>query len=815
MKHGEMTVHEGIMWVRNGLGFFPRRAAMALACAASAIVLPLELPSLAAAGADSNALPLLTTARQLMDLSAAEAARHYPLQLRGTVSYWDRNTRTLFALDETSGFWVYPHWPEPSDFQFGQVIELTGVSEGPNVSAVWPATIRVVGTAPLPAPMPVTYERMAGGSIDCQWVELEGVVRAMSYHHGLLRFLFVTGSQRVPLFFPDYGDKPLPTHLMGAHVRVHGVVSMRVTSDRHVTGSHLFVQNLDSITVLKPAPTDAFDARLHAVEAMSTYGTQVEFGEPVRVAGVVTLWRPSGELYIRDNASPLAIRLRQPWVKDDPLGRYVDPAPALPLKPGDRVEVVGYPTLAAPAMALEDAEYRLVGATTNLPAPVRATPEAAAQAALHGELIQLEGYVLAHGSLVGETTASEVLSIQCTQHVFEAELVTAKPVQLAVKPRKLAARPGQPAAKPVQLAASKGAFVRISGIDSVQPDTWNRPHSFRLLLRSPDDVAILKPPPLLTLRIAARLGGVAAGLILLGAMWIFVLRRRVAARTASLRLANEHLQREIDERQQAEFGLRRAQKELRAALDKERELHELKSNFVNLVSHEFRTPLSIILSSAEILSSYLPVLKAEQRAIHLKDIKESTCYMADLVEDVLMLGRVEAGKIQFAPAPLNVAQFCRRLVDEVCSAANQRCPIELTTDSGEDSATGDEALLRHILMNLLSNAVKYSPAGRPVSFSVERVRQDALFVVRDQGIGIPAEDLKRLFSAFHRGSNVGQLPGTGLGLFIVHRCVELHHGHINISSVEGVGTTVTVRVPLYAATDGSTSTPHAAAAMNV
>jgi signal transduction histidine kinase len=796
-----MTVREGIKWVRDGLGFLARKVAMALACAASATVLPLELPTLAATGVESNALPVITTARELMALSAQDAARHHPLQLRGTISYWDRNTRTLFALDKTSGFWVYPRWPGPDDFQFGQVIELTGVSEGPNVSAVWPNKVRVVGTAPLPEPMPVTYERMAGGSIDCQWVELEGVVRAMSYHHGSLRILFVSGSHRVQLLLPDYGDKPLPTHLMGARLRVRGVVSMGVTSDRRVTGSHLFVQNLDSITVVRPAPTDPFDARLHAVGEMSTYGTQVEYGDPVKVAGVVTLWRPSGELYIRDNASPLAIRLRQPWVKDDPLGRYVDPAPALPLKPGDRVEVVGYPTLASPAMALEDAEYRFVGATTNLPAPVRATPEAAAQAALHGELIQLEGYVLAHGSLVGETTASEVLSIQSTQHVFEAELVAAKPGQLT--------------AKPLQLAASKGAFVRISGIDTVQPDTWSRPHSFRLLLRSPADVTILKPPPRLTLIIAARLVAVAAGLILLGAMWIFVLRRRVAARTASLRKANEQLQREIDERHQAELGLRRAQEELRAALDKERQLHELKSNFVNLVSHEFRTPLSIILSSAEILNSYLPVLKQEQRAMHLKDIKDSTCYMAELVEDVLMLGRVEAGKIQFAPAPMNVPHFCRRLVDEVCSAANQRCPIELTTDSAEDSATGDEALLRHILMNLLSNAVKYSPPGRPVSFSVERVRQDALFVVRDQGIGIPAEDLKRLFTAFHRGSNVGQLPGTGLGLFIVHRCVELHHGHINISSAEGVGTTVTVRVPLFAATDGSTSTPHAAAAINL
>jgi signal transduction histidine kinase len=746
----------------------------------------------AAASVDTNALPLITTARRLMDLSVEEAGRHYPLQLHGTVSFWDRDSKTLFALDETSGFWIYPKWGQTNDFQFGQVIEVTGVSEGPHVSAVWPSTIRVVGTAPLPGPMPVTYERMAGGTIDCQWVELEGVVRTMAYHHGLLRVLFVTGSQRMSLDFPDYRDKPLPTYLIGARLRVRGVVSMRVTPEHRITGARLFVQNLDSITVLRPAPTNTFDAPLHAVGGLSRYGSQVEYGEPIKVEGLVTLWRPSGELYIRDNHSPLAIRLRQPWVKDDPDGRYLDPTPAPPLKPGDRVEVVGYPTLAAPAMALEDAEYRLVGASTNPPVSTPVLPDAAIQPALHGELIRLDGYVLAHASLVEQSNVTEVLSIQSSQHVFEAELV---------------------GANPGQLPASKGALVRVSGIDTVQPDTWNRPHSFRLLLRGPEDVAILKPAPLWTLRVAARIVSFASGLILLGAVWILVLRRRVAARTASLRTANDQLQREIDERHQAELDLRRAQKELSAALDKERELHELKSNFVNLVSHEFRTPLSIILSSTEILNSYLPVLKEEQRAVHLKDIKESTCYMADLVEDVLMLGRVEAGKIQFASAPLNLPQFCQRLVDEISSATGQRCPIELNTESQEHSATGDEALLRHIFMNLLSNAVKYSAPARPVSFSVERVRQDALFVVRDQGIGIPAQDLKRLFSAFHRGSNVGQLPGTGLGLFIVHRCVELHHGHINISSAEGVGTTVTVRVPLFAAGD-TTHTRRAPAAIN-
>jgi signal transduction histidine kinase len=757
-------------------------------------ILFLAARCLAATGFETNPLPLITTARELISLSEEECARHYPVQLRGTISYFDKENRTMFALDETSGFWIFSSWQETNDFQFGQVIEISGVSEGPNVSAVRPEKIRLVGTAQLPPPLPVTYERMAGTSVDCQWVELEGVVRSMAYHHKYLRLLLVTGGQRVPLYLPDYANRPLPTQLVGARVRVRGVCSMFLSRERRVTGARLLVQNLDSITVLRKAPTDLFETPLRAVESLSRYGSQVEYGDPVRVEGIVTFWRPGGELYIRDNASPLAIRLRQPWVKDDPQGRYLDPLRAPSLKPGDRVEVVGYPTLSAPSLALDDAECRLAGSTTNLLPPTPVSFDAAVQANLHGELVQLEGLVLAHGSLVEQSSVTEVLSIQSSQHVFEAELVGARPGQLSV---------------------SRGAVVQVSGIDIVQPDAWNRPHSFRVLLRDPADVAILKPPPFWSLRTAAQVVALASGLLLLGAVWILVLRRRVAASTGSLREANVQLKSEIDERQQAELGLRRAQEELRAALDKERELHELKSNFVNLVSHEFRTPLSIILSSTEILNSYLGVLKPEEREMHLKDIKESSCYMAGLVEDVLMLGRVEAGKIKFAPAPLDLPQFCGKLVDEIKSATGQRCPIELSTDVEGDAATGDEALLRHILMNLLSNAVKYSPAGQLVSLCVERDGEDAVFVVRDKGVGIPAADLNRLFTAFHRGSNVGQLPGTGLGLFIVNRCIELHHGRININSAEGVGTTVTVRVPLFGRNNNTALTRQTAAVAEV
>jgi signal transduction histidine kinase len=171
--------------------------------------------------------------------------------------------------------------------------------------------------------------------------------------------------------------------------------------------------------------------------------------------------------------------------------------------------------------------------------------------------------------------------------------------------------------------------------------------------------------------------------------------------------------------------------------------------------------------------------------------------MSGLMEQMLLLGRVEAGKILPRRAPLDVRDIAGRLVEETLSATSRRCPIELMVAPSLNSGIqGDESLVRHILSNLLSNAVKYSAEGRPVRFEVNSDAGHLIFVVRDEGIGIPEADRAHLFEAFHRASNVGQTQGTGLGLLIVKRCVELLDGSISFETREGLGTTFTVRVPV-------------------
>ncbi len=240
-----------------------------------------------------------------------------------------------------------------------------------------------------------------------------------------------------------------------------------------------------------------------------------------------------------------------------------------------------------------------------------------------------------------------------------------------------------------------------------------------------------------------------------------------------------------------------AEVEMLKALARERELSQLKGNFVSMVSHEFRTPLSIIQSSAELLRDFYQRMPPDDREEQLESITRNTRRMAGMMEEILVLSRLDAGKLDFQPAQLDLNIFCRRVVDEVLSATNRRCRIELSLNSVPPTANADERLLGHIFTNLLSNAAKYSEPGATVRFTVEKDRTEAVCTIRDDGIGISEEDQKHLFKAFYRGGNVGSRPGTGLGLLLVKRCAGLHGGKVQLCSAMDKGTTVTVRLPLF------------------
>lgn len=277
--------------------------------------------------------------------------------------------------------------------------------------------------------------------------------------------------------------------------------------------------------------------------------------------------------------------------------------------------------------------------------------------------------------------------------------------------------------------------------------------------------------------------------------------QRVASRDADLRQLNQELEQRVtlrtSELSEANQRLAQAREDALHLLARERELSELKSEFVSLVSHEFRTPLEIIMSSVDNLERYHERLSDEKRQQLLRTVNKSVRRMAEMMEEVLVLGRLETDRMTFKPAPFELRLFCLRICDEIESATNKRCSIHFQMEGTPEPAHGDESLLRYIFTNLLSNAVKYSPPEKPVEFTIHRSEEYAICQISDHGFGIPEADQKRLFQAFHRGSNVRQIPGTGLGLLIVQRCVFLHGGEIQFKSIEGQGTTFTVQLRLF------------------
>ena len=239
-----------------------------------------------------------------------------------------------------------------------------------------------------------------------------------------------------------------------------------------------------------------------------------------------------------------------------------------------------------------------------------------------------------------------------------------------------------------------------------------------------------------------------------------------------------------------------AEAEIRKALEQEKELNELKSSFVSMVSHEFRNPLNAISTSAQLLERYSNKWSQDQQSNFFQQIKAAVGRMTTLLDDVLTIGRSEAGKQKFNPAPLNLPSLCRNLVEEIKLSTGNNCNIKFVVGGQCTTVEMDESLLRYIFTNLLSNAIKYSPVGSRVNFELSCQDEAAIFKIRDEGIGIPKEDQAQLFQSFHRAKNVGNIPGTGLGLAIVKQCVDLHGGAIAVTSEVGLGTTFTVTLPL-------------------
>ncbi|BAY11321.1 ATP-binding response regulator [Calothrix sp. NIES-2098] len=245
--------------------------------------------------------------------------------------------------------------------------------------------------------------------------------------------------------------------------------------------------------------------------------------------------------------------------------------------------------------------------------------------------------------------------------------------------------------------------------------------------------------------------------------------------------------------------LRESEERTRQALAKEQELNELKSNFVAMVSHEFRTPMTTIRTAIEMLQYNNDQLTDERRAKYFSRIQKAINQTIELLDEILFLSRTEASKQELYPQLLNLENFCSELTESFQLSAGSQHNIIFTFQGERPEAEMDEELLNCIFTNLLSNAIKYSPPQSNVLFELTCQDNIATFKIHDRGRGIPLKDQSHLFQTFYRASNVRTIKGTGLGLAIVKKCVDLHGGQIQIESKQDIGTTVTVKLPLHSA----------------
>jgi signal transduction histidine kinase len=710
---------------------------------------------------------VLTTARQVLDLGQERARpRNIPVRLRGTLTYQDVFTsRFVFLQDETAGMVLkLDRFPFP--IVPGQIVEADGMAEAGSIAPYVHVTNLILrGTGPMPVPQRTTPAYLAAANLFGYWVSITGTVRDVAISKERLVLVCEDGDIHFQVWATQLEPMELPTQLLDARVRLEGVPLTSVDDYGHANGFQLHQPGTNCITILKPGAADVFHPSSIAISALR--GRMADRNERVKVTGVVTFSSPDGWLTMQDETASLVAHVFKPLRPDeDSKAQYVKRSFA-PLQPGDRIELVGTPVATNTiAPDLQDAEYRVIG-RSPVPA-LRQVSAAALAAGMHdGELVTFKAQVMdADSHLKAHIIDVERhhdldqfedhVWLQSDGLIFEALLQSLKAAPLPVE---------------------RSEYVAVSGVCRVEPDQLQQARPVQIYLRGPEDIARRDPPPWWDSRQTLTILGIGTALSLATAAWIFLLRKRVAQQTAQLRASEQQLQH---------------------ALDQEKQLHQLKTNFVSMVTHEIRTPLANILSSSEILQRYLDQLTPEERDEQLGSIHQAVDRMTGLLEDVLFFSRAEAGRIAFQSETFDLEAFCRQIAEETAAAVRTRNPIQVHIAGVAAPAFGDTTLLRHIMANLMGNAVKYSTAGAPVALEVTRQGDEAVLCVRDRGIGMAEQDFKQLFVPFFRGQNAAAVQGTGLGLLIVRHCVERHGGRMDIASTENVGTTVTVRLPVFA-----------------
>jgi PAS domain S-box-containing protein len=463
--------------------------------------------------------PLITTAVQIRKMTVQEAQKSYVVRLRGVVTYYDADEPDLFVQDSTSGIWVNLEKAKPNvPLKAGDVVEVDGITEGPDFAPqIGNPRFKVLGQAPLPPAKRVSFEQMASTMEDSQRVEVEGIVRKVFKRRNRLYLEVATEGGRVTGRIPFYTQDSLP-QIVDARVRMRGTCGSEFNSTNQLTGIYVNIPYESELKVLQPSRLDPFSAPVVAIPDLLRFSPERGTGHSVRVEGIVTLTRPGKAVFIQNAGESLYVQT---------------PQDTLTFQAGDQVDVVGFPTVGSYAPELQDAILRRIG-VDEIPKPIPLSPGEALRGNFardsardnpignqqfhshDSELIQVEGQLTGYSLNPGE----QILLLQEGTVVFGAELAGTE----------------IPA---VFTSLREGSRLKMTGVCTIEVDENQNPIRFRILLRTPEDVVVLRLPPWWNVTRTLGLMGVMVVAIFTALKWAATLRRRVREATEVIRTTLE------------------------------------------------------------------------------------------------------------------------------------------------------------------------------------------------------------------------------------------------------------------------------------